>query len=153
MTALPYICDCGQHYSSLAAVEACQSNNHGKPRPRGIETVFLEIRDEGTCIPALAIKMRSEIPVEDRFLCREGYPRGERRPAVVLMKLSSQEATVDPFAWSNVHTMQIAHLWITQHFDNLKNGDVVDTRVILGEADKPAEPEIWTPEKAAEASE
>ena len=63
------------------------------------------------------------------------------------MRLSDQVATVDPYEWpslgSGVRTMPPAHDYITKHFDELIDGQVVDTRVVLGETDTPAEPEIW----------
>lgn len=108
-----------------------------------MKTKVLEIRDEMTCIAALAIKMVADTPIEDKFLWRCGYPRGDSPPAVTLMKLSTQETTVDPYHWDNIHTMRTAHLWITKHFDEIEDGQVIDTRVILGEAESPADPEIW----------
>lgn len=113
-------------------------------------TKVLEIRDECTCIPALAVQMVAAGPVEARFLWRCGYPRGENAcpPSVILVKLSNVEANSDPYHWSYARTMSEAHKWIVEHFGDLKDGDVVDVRVILGETAKPAEPEIWTKERA-----
>ncbi|MGH6791816.1 MAG: hypothetical protein ACRECF_03665 [Methyloceanibacter sp.] len=112
---------------------------------------FIEIRDECTCIPALAVQMVAADPAEDRFLWRCGYPRDQHTcpPSVILIKLSSAEAQSDPYHWSHGRTLQAAHMWIIDHFDALKDGDVVDVRVILGETATPAEAEIWTKEKAA----
>lgn len=102
----------------------------------------LEIRDEGTCISALAIKMTPANPIEDKYLWREGYPRDGH--GVVLMKLNDQRATSDPYDWQNPRTMPNAHLYILANFDELKDGDVVDVRVILGESANAAPAEIWT---------
>lgn len=108
-------------------------------------TKMLEIRDEGTCIASLAIRMVSDDPIEDRFLWRSGYPRRDSIPAVVLMLLSDQKATSDPYEWTYGRTMKLAHVWIIEHWDELKNGDVVDVRVTsLGERTEPAAAEIWT---------
>ena len=107
----------------------------------------LEIRDNATCIPAIAIKMSAGSPVEERFLWRCGYPR-DGQYGVVLMRLSDQRATSDVYGWGD-RTHKAAHLYIEEHFDELKEGAVVDVRVILGEADVPATPEIVTPEGEA----
>jgi hypothetical protein len=119
-----------------------------------MNTKVLEIRDEMTCIPVMAVQMVAANAVEDRFLWRSGYPRDQRThpPSVILIKLSSVEAESNPYHWSYARTMREAHKWITEHFTELKDGDVVDVRVILGEATEPAKPEIWTLEKAAEVS-
>lgn len=106
-----------------------------------MNTKVLEIRDEGTCIGALAIKMEAANAIEDAFLWREGYPRDGH--GVVLMRLSDQEASSDPYEFGN-RTMRGAHLWIIEHWDQLHDGDVVDVRVTtLGLASEPAKPEIW----------
>lgn len=91
-----------------------------------METKCIEIRDEGTCIPAMAFKMAAGDPVEDRFFWRCGYPRDGS--TVILMELNRQKATSDPY----------------EHFDEIPNGGVVDVRVILGENDTPATREIHT---------
>ena len=105
----------------------------------------LEVRDEATCIPALAIQMVADGPIEDRYLWRTGYPRGDSQPAIVLMHLSTQESHVDPYEWTGGRTMKAAHVWIIDHWDEISGGDVIDVRVTtLGLATKAATPEIWT---------
>ena len=102
----------------------------------------VEIRDRLTCIPAIAIKMEAADLIEDRFLWRCGYPRDGS--SVVLMKLSDQDASSDPYGrrWGGTRTMPAALNWIIDHFDDVKHGGVVDVRVILGEATEPAVTEI-----------
>ena len=101
----------------------------------------LEIRDRMTCIPAIAIKMVPINEVQGKFLWRCGYPQ-EERFSIVLMRLDDQRASSDAYWWDD-RTHQTAHLYIEAHFDDLKEGDVVDVSFILGEADKPAKAEIW----------
>lgn len=48
MTQQPHECDCGARYSSLAALEACQSSNHG--RPRGTPRVILRCASCGNAM-------------------------------------------------------------------------------------------------------
>ena len=99
----------------------------------------IEIRDHATCIPAIAIKMEYSDLIEHKFLWRCGYPQDGN--GVVLMKLDDQKATSDPYEWGG-RTMPAAHLYILENWDNIKSGDVVDSRVYLKETDQPAEAEI-----------
>ena len=113
-----------------------------------MKTKMIEIRDRLTCIPALAIQMTPFGPVEKQFLRRCGYPMPDGRadgdvlPSVVLMNLSDQKASSDAYDWGD-RTMNAAHLYIERHFDDLRDGQVVDVRVLLGEASEPVDPEIW----------
>ena len=104
---------------------------------------FIEIRDEATCILALAIKMQEDgedpetAAIEHWFLHRRsGYP--EDGSSIMLMRLSDGKATNDPYEWPALgmgrRTMGNAHNYIIDHFEELKTGDVVDVSVILGES-------------------
>ena len=96
----------------------------------------LEIRDEGTFIPALAVDMN---PIEDgqRYLLRRcGYPC-DYRPNVILTRLDgSGKASNDPYEWGG-RTWPTAHKYIIEQWHSLKDGDVVDVSYILGETDAP----------------
>ena len=101
---------------------------------------ILEIRDEGTHIPVMAIRMKAENEVQAYYVHgRCGHPRDGH--SIVLMHLDNMKATNDPYAWPDLgmgcRTMGNAHNWIVEHFADLKDGDVVDVRVILGEAKEP----------------
>lgn len=100
-----------------------------------LETKVLEVRDEGTHIPALAIKMTAKTVLEDYYLYyRCGYPRSGK--GIVLMNLGDQRATSDPYRWGS-RTMKVAHEYILTAFDRLNDGDVVDVQYILGETNQP----------------
>lgn len=102
---------------------------------------FVEIRDEGTCIAAMIMKVVGGDPVAQLFLDREGYPKDGS--AVILMRLGDQQANVDPYGWpGNQRTVPNAHRWCYEHFDEIVSGQVVDVRMILGEAIAPADAEI-----------
>lgn len=109
---------------------------------------FIEIRDEGTCIPAIAIEMTPDGEVGERFLWRCGYYPFEDNPSIVLMRLSDQKATSDPYEWPSItgdrRTMPAAHGFIISNFASLARECVVDVRVVLGEAETPADPEIYS---------
>lgn len=105
---------------------------------------MIEIRDSGTCIPALAMQMASEDATEHRFFHRCGYPADGT--SIMLMRLMDGKATNDPYEWSalglGLRTMQKAHDYIIRNFADLKAGQVVDVRVLLGETQTPKRPEI-----------
>lgn len=114
----------------------------------------IEIRDRGTFIPAMAVKMvptyRSQVETitehdADRYLlCRAGY--NFQDPCVVLCRMEAsgvnRNATYDPFAWGgDARTYQVAHNYIIEHFDELESGAVVDVEFILGETKIPKKSE------------
>ena len=110
-------------------------------------TKLIEIRDRGTCIPALAMRMEPADEVEEAFNRRVGYPSN----SIVLMLYSGQQATSDPYDWGKFgyggRTVPNVHHYLYnlthEKFDNLKNGQVIDVRVILEEQEEPARAEIW----------
>jgi hypothetical protein len=112
----------------------------------------LEIRDHGTFIPALAVDMNPRPPypkdgtmTEDEFrvsveastaqrylLRRCGYAC-DGRPNVIVTRLDGNgQATNDPYAWGG-RTWPVAHKYIIENWENLRDGDVVDVSFILGE--------------------
>lgn len=104
----------------------------------------LEIRDEGTFIPALAVDMNpgyedsAATALNQRYLLRRcGYPC-DGRPNIAIAHLSADGTPIwnDPFAWGG-RTYPVAHEYIIEHWDELRDGDVVDVSFILGESDKP----------------
>lgn len=105
-------------------------------------TKLIEIRDSGTNIQALAIKMCADTESERPFLARNGFKDSK---LVYLLKIATQEAHYDPFGWRSrdPRTMFNAHRYIQDHFDELPACGVVDVEYILGESDKPKMSEIW----------
>lgn len=104
-----------------------------------VTTKMLEIRDIGTFIGALAIRMLADKPTQEYYLNRCGYPRDGS--SIMLMVLHTGRATNDPYEWASLglgpRTMPAAHGWIIDHFEELADGDVVDVEFILGEATSP----------------
>jgi len=115
---------------------------------------FLEVRDNMTCIPVMAIEMtpleRGDRLCDDlisaKYLRYEGFDL--RGGMILLIRLSDQKATVEPFFWPKVNgdrrTMPLAHKYIVEHWQELENGDVVDVRVQAGERETPVDPHICT---------
>ena len=90
----------------------------------------IEIRDKGTFVPAIAIKLIPDDEGQRYLLRRAGYGFG--RPSVVLMNLNDCRAQNDPSDWGG-RTWRVAHEFVERHWDRLTNGDVVDVEFILGE--------------------
>lgn len=77
-----------------------------------IEEKFVEIRDAGTTIPALAFKINPSNAREQAMMARAGYGADWRttHSYVFLLKLDGLELRDDPFGWtSGCRTMKIAH--------------------------------------------
>lgn len=92
------------------------------------ETKVLEIRDSGTFIPAIAIRVDNS-----HYLSRRaGFVE---HSAILLTDLNGgRKACFDPYDWDGgARTMPVAHDYITKHWDSLVNGDVVDVQFIIGE--------------------
>ena len=121
---------------------------------------IIEIRDRGTFIPALAIRLGSPVLswpygyAEEReryLLARSGFGRTfeDQSEYIVLCKINGGEPCechIDPFSWGqNPRTMFVAHLYllnrhgelhngIEKHdgFDSLPQGVLIDVEYILG---------------------
>jgi hypothetical protein len=129
-------------------------------------TKIIEIRDSGTFIPALAIRLGSPNERERYLLARSGFGRTmeDQSEYIVLCKINGGEPCechIDPFAWGrNPRTMFVAHLYLLNRpgelaadrtlervpekhdgFDSLPQGVVVDVEYILGMRANPKEPE------------
>jgi hypothetical protein len=106
-----------------------------------IETKLLEIRDHHTLIPALATRIDP-----DRFDANERYLFGRVGFSgdnyVLLTNLDPVTTQYDSFSWGSARTMGNAHRFIKAHWDELKNGDVVDVEFILGETTEPKRNEL-----------
>jgi hypothetical protein len=126
---------------------------------------IIEIRDSGTFIPALAIRMGSTDERERYLLARSGFGRSyeDQSEYVVLCKINGGEPCechIDPFAWGqNPRTMFVAHMYLLNRqgelaagytykgqekhdgFDALPQGALIDVEYILGIRSEPKEPE------------
>lgn len=105
----------------------------------------VEIRDAATFIPALAIKPAYPRTEGDRYLFdRAGYgcETEDHGRYVILMRLAggNDKATCDPYDW-DTRTMQVAHRWLIEHWDEHESGGVVDVEFILGLRGEPKESE------------
>ncbi len=98
----------------------------------------LEIRDTGTFIPALAIQLDPRDGKDLFLLARAGFGASpeQQREYVVLIHLQRMQVQYDPHSWPN-RTMVVAHMHISEEFEKLPNGAVVDVEFITGDATTP----------------
>lgn len=99
-----------------------------------MEVKLLEVRDRMTFLPVYAISTKPLNDSQNFLLRRMGFNHGE---SVIIARLNGEtNSSADAYHW-NDRTMQTAHLYIEEHFDALKDGDVVDVEFILGESTQP----------------
>ena len=99
-----------------------------------------EIRDKGTFIPVIAVKMLPHCEPERYLLRRAGFNFAD--PSVIVCRMEAsgvdRNATYDPYSWGGgSRTMTVAHDHIQKNFDALNSGDVIDVEFILNETQKP----------------
>ena len=91
----------------------------------------LEIRDEGTTIPMWAIKPTADNEAQRAILRHAGY--GDHPgDYVILIGAHDCEGHYNPMD-QHGRTRQVAHIWIKEHFDEIKDGEVVDVQYLLNE--------------------
>ena len=105
-----------------------------------MKAMALEIRDEGTFIPALAVLMNPDderVDARAIYLLRRCGYAFDATANVLLTRLDgSGKATNDPYEWGG-RTWPVAHHYIIEHWEELSDGDVGDVSFILGETEKP----------------
>ena len=103
-----------------------------------MEGKVLEILDSATYIPVVAFKLTSDVPEERRHLRRCGFTNDI--PLIAVMRINDLQTKYAPYCWNTPgRTMEKAHEYIEDHFDELKSGDVIDVEYILGETSIPKE--------------
>lgn len=100
----------------------------------------IEIRDKATFIPALAVRLQlraGEDSAQTHYLARRaGYALGQ--PYVILTRLDAAggKAHYDPFGWHD-RTFTTAHSFLSDNWDTIADGAVIDVEFILGEREAP----------------
>lgn len=96
-----------------------------------IRLKFLEIRDKGTFIPAVAIDCSLSGNSFDDYLLRQaGY--GTTRCILLTSLYGRHHANYDPYDWGD-RTWRAAHLYIEEHWDEIADAEVIDVEFALGE--------------------
>jgi hypothetical protein len=97
-----------------------------------VKAKALELRDDGTFIPLLAVDINPENDKQRYLMRRVGYAC-DGRPNIIITRLAGEGgASNDPYAWGG-RTFPVAHDYIIEHWNELEDGDVVDVEFILGE--------------------
>lgn len=109
-----------------------------------METRFFEIRDRGTFIPAMAIRVIGENGCNaiDRYLMRSAGLDHKDSYQIFLIDLQKGIGFFDEYAWGCARTLKHAHNYITQNFEKLISGAVIDVEFILGETTEPKKSQI-----------
>lgn len=102
----------------------------------------LEIRDRGTFIPALALRLDPANEQERRLMSRAGYGLTVEAQREYILLLRLEDAPYDPFEHGGGTTLRDAHLYLNKHFDEVENGQVICTEYLRGERSEPKESEV-----------
>lgn len=108
-----------------------------------MECKTFEVRDDGTFIPCIAIRLNPATEKDLYLLSRAGYGKSavEQGEYVIFGRLQAEsEFQHDPFAWDN-RTMKNAHEQVKLQFDILESGAVIDVQYWLGESSEPKKSE------------
>ena len=98
----------------------------------------IEIRDRGTFVPALAVRLDPSDERDRWLLARSGFgsTADAQREYVLLINLV-KDAPYDAFGHGPARTLGVAHRHLIEHFDEVANGAVVDVEYLLGERAEP----------------
>lgn len=99
-----------------------------------MEAKTFEVRDDGTFIPVLAVRLNPNTEADRYLLARAGYGRKPEAQVgfVVMWQLNGGHAHYDPNAWDG-RTKRTAHKYITDNWGQLDSGAVIDVEFILDE--------------------
>lgn len=94
---------------------------------------LLEIRDRATFMPMFAALCEPSNEGQAHLLRRAGYGLGTNLVIFGYLEGKKAPCTYDPYDWGD-RTKRVAHQYITEHWNDLKDGDVIDVEFILGES-------------------
>lgn len=105
----------------------------------------VEIRDRGTFVPALAVRLDPSDERDRWLLGRAGFGAtpDAQREYVLLINLET-DAPYDAYRHGPARTLGVAHQHLIEHFDAVENGAVVDVEFLLGERAEPKHSEAET---------
>lgn len=94
-----------------------------------------ELRDRGTFVPAVAVKLDPANDAERYLLRRAGFADGE--PHILLGSLEGGKFDYDEYEVQGNSTRFTALVYIREHFDKLEPGAVICTETIRDERTTP----------------
>jgi hypothetical protein len=92
-----------------------------------------EVRDDGTFIPVLAVKLTASNDSEKYLIARAGFGTAPTDHVLLSPLRGEEKMHFAPSAWGGSRTLGIAHRYIRENFDDLDSGAVIDVELILGE--------------------
>jgi len=103
-----------------------------------MEVKCLELRDSMTFIPVICIRPVPVNAAQAYLLRRDGYSGDyETEHCIIMIDAQCRGVAYDPYDWTGDRTKRTAHIYIQQHWHELRDGDVVDVQHSLGETEKP----------------
>jgi len=92
------------------------------------EIKLIEVRDHATCISAIAIKISTTAKVAQM---------SSALSHVIFGYLGNGLIYVNPYDWRgcNIHTMRPVHIYLQEHWNEVRSGQLLDARVLRGETD------------------
>lgn len=108
-----------------------------------LEIKFFEVRDRGTNMPAMAIKMIPRDSVSENYIMQKAGFSPDAPFCVELVFIEISRCGFDPYDW-NDRTRMVAHQYIEKNFEVLESGSVVDVEFILGETKTKKQSEMIT---------
>lgn len=101
-----------------------------------MEIKCLELRDANTFIPVICIRPVPGNEAQRYLLRRDGYRGDAREHCIIMIDAQCRGASYDPYNWPHDgRTKPVAHNFIQDHWDELRDGDVIDVQFIVGETD------------------
>lgn len=99
-----------------------------------MEIKCLELRDRNTFVPVICISPVPDNEAQHYLLRRDGYRGNTDEPCIIMIDAQCRGVAYDPYDWQHDRrTKPVAHLFISEHWHVLKDGDVIDVEFILGE--------------------
>ena len=116
-----------------------------------MDAKMIEIRDRGTFVPALAVRLCSEHEQERYLLRRAGWSAeaaagvetNGAEVAVALYPLTGHKAHTDPYDWGG-RTYPVIHNHLLANWAGVEPGAVLDVEFLLGEVPAPKVSERFT---------
>ena len=105
-----------------------------------MEVKVFEIRDIGTFLPVICIRMATDNDREGYLLKRLGYMPDSN--LIQLVWTTTGRTEYDPYKWAD-RTLFTAHKYIAEEWENLKSGVVIDVEYVLKEKDTPKKSERY----------
>src|SRR4029077_3542519 len=99
-----------------------------------MEVKVLEVRDAGTFCPVICLRPMPTNEGQRYLLRRDGYSGKVDERCVIYIMNQCRGVAYDPYDFpANPRTHRVAHNYITEHWAELHDGDVIDVEFILGE--------------------